>query len=197
MTTIETMFTEWREIVRFVDTWGFLYDDKDREAKPCVVKPSRPIRTNSALNTASDIGCANVDLPRVGDGTHSTGSRLFTASSTASASTDNGTRWGLPRFIRSAGTFQTFSARSISSHRAPRAAPDRAAVRMMKSRQRADTPGRVARSAMKAGTSRHGIDGWWTVTAFTLGSALAVPFTGFPPPMYSLPFAQSQIVESR
>ena len=50
---------------------------------------------------------------------------------------------GLPRFIRSAGTFQTFSARSISSHRAPRPSPDRAAVRMMNSRQRAETPGRV------------------------------------------------------
>jgi hypothetical protein len=48
----------------------------------------------------------------------------------ASAGSDSGTRCCLPAFMRSAGTVHTAALTSISSHRAPRTSPERAAVRM-------------------------------------------------------------------
>ena len=55
--------------------------------------------------------------------------------STAKAASDNGTRCSAPPFIRSAGMVQRRLPRSSSDHVAPRASPERAAVRIRKRRQ--------------------------------------------------------------
>ena len=56
-------------------------------------------------------------------------SRVPTASRTSSAAPDRGTRWGAPDFMREPGMCHSPASRSISGHSAPRAVPDRTAVR--------------------------------------------------------------------
>ena len=52
--------------------------------------------------------------------------------SASSAGAESGTRWGRPFLARSAGTVQSLALQSISSQRAPRTPPLRAAVRTRK-----------------------------------------------------------------
>src|SRR4051812_33029381 len=69
-------------------------------------------------------------------GLHARKHEVRTASialSTATARSENGTRWTRPAFIRSAGTVQTRASRSISCHRAPSTSPERAATRIANS----------------------------------------------------------------
>lgn len=56
------------------------------------------------------------------------------------AADDSGTRCSFFAFIRSAGIDQMPRFKSISLHRAPRASPERAAVKIANSKHRALTP---------------------------------------------------------
>ena len=69
---------------------------------------------------------------------------------------DNGTRCSRPAFMRSAGTVQTFAAKSISPHFAPSASPVRATVRIVNSSARADMPSRPRKAARNPGISSKG-----------------------------------------
>ena len=72
----------------------------------------------------------------------------------AAAAAESGTRCSRPAFIRAAGTTQTLSRRSTSSHRAPITSPVRAAVRIRNSkRPRRDRLLDCASAAMKSGSS--------------------------------------------
>ncbi|MDO5706052.1 MAG: hypothetical protein Q4G49_13440 [Paracoccus sp. (in: a-proteobacteria)] len=57
MTTIETLFTEWCALSRFVDRWGFLDDDKDRDANPLY---RRMVQLEDAMLAAEPLTAADM-----------------------------------------------------------------------------------------------------------------------------------------
>ena len=84
---------------------------------------------------------------------------------------DTGTRCSLPDFMRVPGTIQTLPSRSISSHRAPRTSPRRAAVRIVNSIARAVVPSTLRKATMNAGTSATANAAWCSTLRSFVGGA--------------------------
>ena len=111
------------------------------ERSPWIVMPGR-----RALAKLSNILSVR-RTPRLVGNINSPGRAVPHSCRIARARCDKGTRWFRPDFAREAGTVQTSP--SISSQRAPRTSPLRAAVKIKNSTARAVTVPRVLSSIMK------------------------------------------------
>jgi len=143
--------------------------DKVEAAYACRTYRHADMRRNTARIKSSD------RVARWLAGNTNSLSRTFAMrSSTAMAAVDNGIRCSRPLFrlvfMRAAGTVHRRVRRSISSHRAPRASPVRAAVRIVNSRARAATPSRRRTSAMNVPTSAYGSAAWCAMRAAALAN---------------------------
>ena len=95
------------------------------------------------------------DLPRLVPGkTNSLRREAPSSFSTATARDESGTRCSRSLFMRSAGTTHSRSPKSNSFHRAPRASPVLAAVRITNSSARGVIPSLWRNLTIKPGSSR-------------------------------------------